>query len=284
MTRWIQGYLLIGLSLAGNSLGSGSAKADTLGSTGPGLRDPAWVEHLPKLIVPLPRLSPLRAEQVPLATSAVVAPEPTVTPPPASPPVVPPPPVAVVVAPPVEPAVEPAPPPSITNRPPPTPPVVLVPQEEKKGHKGKKDDIEEVEEVEIVPPTELATALAAVTTRDCPAGQDGVAACAPAVYRWQIQLFAGRLRDRVEADQKVFARKQQNLLRNLELFVVQRPEPVNGQGGGLYRLRAKPLADRQTAHQKCRRFKQRGVECLVVKSRLVAPAAVTDSKGEQANP
>ncbi len=214
--------------------------------------DPQWVRLLPAPTAQLPKLD--SHPHVP-PTQVKKPPSPLVETPPAPPPI-----VEVQVQKPPEPT------PILAESLAAPPPIA-----------PKDTEVPDIEEEETAPPGSPCAPGSNLMV--LAAAQGGCTA----LFRWQVQILAGRSLPKMKENQDKFSRQHSNLLKGLELIIKKmehNDEPLLP-----YRLRVLPLADGKAAREWCQQLKARpkktktpGADCLVIRSRTSVPSSPETSR------
>ncbi|NEX21013.1 hypothetical protein G3480_11935 [Thiorhodococcus mannitoliphagus] len=115
--------------------------------------------------------------------------------------------------------------------------------------------------IEPLAPSPEVVEVAAAKTPAVPTGSEPIAGALD--YRWQVQLLAGRSRSRVESDRDLFARRYASMLEGLTLEI-SRPSFGDARDD-FFRLRALDWASQSEAVAWCERLRARGHECMVTR-------------------
>ncbi|MFD2110736.1 AAA family ATPase [Thiorhodococcus fuscus] len=91
----------------------------------------------------------------------------------------------------------------------------------------------------------------------------------PSVYRWQVQVLAGRSLDRVKEDSQRFMREFSSMLEGRTLTISQPRE--DGTESPFYRLRVLDWESRSEAANWCARLRTRGQQCFVTGAAVESP-------------
>jgi len=84
----------------------------------------------------------------------------------------------------------------------------------------------------------------------------------PSVYRWQVQVLAGRSLDKVKEDSRRFMREFSSMLEGRTLTISQPRE--DNTASPFYRLRVLDWGSRSEAADWCARLRARGQQCFVI--------------------
>ena len=82
-------------------------------------------------------------------------------------------------------------------------------------------------------------------------------------YRWQVQLLAGRSLDKVRADWRIFVQRQRAMLEGLTLTISQ--SRFGDARDDFYRLRVLDWTDKTAADRWCARLRAAGGQCFVTR-------------------